>query len=248
MNRLLLILFVPAALLLTSCNDNDGYSLDRFWVGMATVENPDNRSNFYLNLDNNDKLWIAANAYSNYRPATGQRIIADYTILNDKPGGSGYQHDVKLNGAYNVLTKNVFNITAATQDSIGNDPIGVRDIWVGGGFLNIRFFFDANNKQHFLNLVRDTAKVYDDNLIHLEFRHNAYNDAARYRVGGWVSFNLNSLFIQPFSEKANIVVHVKELDGNNKEYKFYFDPTDNSVTPREYSRSDYEEGANIPVE
>ncbi len=249
MKKFLLILLLPA-FALVSCNDDDGYSLDKFWVSMATVENPDDNSYFYLRLDNNDRLWVASTNFYNYRPRTGQRILADYTILNDKPENAGYQHDVKLNDAYNILTKNIFYITPETQDSIGNDPIGVRDIWVGGDYLNIRFFFDASGKTHFINLVRDNSKEYNDGRIHLEFRHNAYDDEQRYRVGGWVSFNLNSLFVQPqeITERLNLTVHVKELDGTEKKYDFIYDPDNKWVSPKEYTRDEYGEGKDINVE
>ena len=240
-----LILILLSVICITSCNDDDGYSLDKFWVSMATVENPDNDAFFYLQLDNDNKLKIAATNFYNYKPKTGQRIIADYTILNDKPSGSTYQHDIKLNDAYNILTKKILYITPEEQDSIGNDPIGIKDMWIGSNYMNIQFYYKANNKVHFINLIKDESKNYNDNKVHLEFRHNANKDGEIYRHSGIVSFDLNSLFVQPreeITEKVNIVIHVKELDGKETTHDFIYDPGYSGKAPRELSRDEYDEG------
>lgn len=242
MKKYLTLILLPAVLLI-SCNDDDGYSLDKFWVSIATVENPDNDPFFYLQLDDENKLKIAATNYYNYRPGTGQRIIANYTILNDKPSGSFYQHDVKLNDAYNILTKDIFNITPETQDSIGNDAIGIKDMWIGNNYLNIQFYYGGYNKIHFINLIKDDSKDYNDNKTHLEFRHNAYNDEERYRHSGIVSFNLNSLFVQSQDlTRVNLVIHVKEIGGNEKTYEFTFHPGNTEKVLQELDSDDYDEG------
>lgn len=245
-----LILALFPAILFTSCNDDDDYSLDKFWVSMATVENPDNDPFFYLKLDNEETLKIVATNFYNYKPQSGQRIIADYTILNDKPSGSFYQHDVKLNDAYNVLTKKIFYITPETQDSIGNDPIGIEDMWLGSNYLNIQFFYPGYNKIHFINLVKDESKTYNDNKTHLEFRHNAYNDEERYKRSGFVAFDLNSLFVQPREEveRINLVIHIKELDGKETIHEFIYDPGSSGKNPRELSREEYTEGKGAEFE
>lgn len=244
-----LILLVFATILLTSCNDDDGYSLDKFWVSMATVENPNNEPFFFLNLDNGEVLWTAATNFYNYKPLTGQRIIADYTILNDKAPGSSYQHDVKLNDAYNILTKRIFHITPETQDSIGHDPISVNDMWIGSDYLNIQFYYTGYNKVHFINLVKDESKEYTDNKIHLEFRHNANNDSQQYKQAGIVSFDLRTILIKPreITEAVPLVIHVKGLDGKETTHEYIYNPVGSGKEPREFSREDYEENKGADV-
>lgn len=245
-----LILALFPAILFTSCNDDDDYSLDKFWVSMATVENPDNDPFFYLKLDNDETLKIVATNFYNYKPQSGQRIMADYTILNDKPSGSFYQHDIKLNDAYNILTKKIFNITSATQDSIGNDPIGIKDMWIGSNYLNIQFYYAGYDKVHFINLVKDESKVYNDNKMHLEFRHNANNDEKKYKNYGFVAFDLNSLFVQPREEveRINIVVQVKGLDGKETTHEFIYNSGSSGKTPKELTREEYNEGKEAEYE
>ncbi|NDV47561.1 hypothetical protein D0T49_10930 [Paludibacter sp. 221] len=214
---LFLLLFT---VFMVSCKD-DGYSLDYYWIDIATVENTGQRSAFYFRLDDNTLMFTAAsNFYNYYRPKDGQRIIANYTILNDKPEGSAYDHDVRLNDVFEVLTKEVYSITPETEDSIGNDPINIVDMWIGNDYLNVEFEFKGLNKVHFINLVSDANKTYTDGKVHLEFRHNAYGDMPSYRRRGIVSFNLKSLQEGVSGvDKLDLVIHVKESDSVEKTYQ-----------------------------
>lgn len=233
MKRILLFLLVLP--LLVACNDNDkDYSLDKFVVSLVTVENTNQETAFFMQTDDSTRLWTAATNLKYYRPKDGQRLIANYTLLSDKPSGAAYHHDVKLNDVYEVLTKDIFAVTADTQDSIGNDNIYIEEMWIGSHFLNVEFVYPGSNKMHFINLVSDTSKVYNDGKIHLEFRHNANNDYPSYNRWGIVSFNLKSLETQP-TDTLHIVVHTKEFDLGAKTYNFSYRygsaPVD---TPRAY--------------
>lgn len=196
---------------LASCSDfeDDGYSLDKFWVDIATVDNPETKNVFFLELDDSTLLWTAASAFHNYTPKDGQRVIANYTILADKRPTGLYDYDVRLNDVYEVLTKPIFNITPATQDSIGNDSIEITDKWIGSKYLNIEFAYFGYDKMHFINLVKDNSKTYTDGKVHLEFRHNSRGDAEMYRRYGVVSFDISSL-IDPTRESVPLVIHVNK--------------------------------------
>jgi len=223
----------------TACDDDDdGYSLGDFWIDIATVENPDNNTAFYFLLDDNTRMWTAASDLLNYRPKNGQRILADYTLLSDRPSGSPYDHDVKLNDVYEILTKNIFEITPATQDSIGNDPIEIEDIWVGSNYLNIEFEYKGLNKIHFINLVRDRSKTYNDGRVHLEFRHNAHSDTQTYDKWGIASFDLRSL---QNTESVQLVIHSKEYDGDEEIHELTYTPNDVNSRKKDLS-FDHEKG------
>ena len=194
-----------------SCSDveDDGYSLDKFWVDVATVENPEKKNVFFLELDDTTLLWTAASAFHNYIPKDGQRVIANYTLLADKRPTGMYDYDVRLNDVYEVLTKPIFNITPATQDSIGNDSIDVTDSWIGSKYLNIEFAYLGYDKMHFINLVKDDSKTYTDGKVHLEFRHNPQHDSPMFRRYGLVSFEISS-HIDPARESVPLVIHVNK--------------------------------------
>lgn len=197
--------------LVTACSDFDDVEtpLDNFKVNLATVGNPDEKNVFFLNLDDSTMLWTAASAFHNYKPKDGQRVLANYTILDDKRPTGLYDYDVRLNDVYEVLTKPIFNITPATQDSIGNDPIQVTEIWIGSKYLNVEFVYYAFNKAHFINLVKDDSKTYDDGKIHLEFRHNAMGDFEQDRRYGLASFDISSL-MSTTTNTVPLVIHVNK--------------------------------------
>lgn len=205
-------------------NDDDSY--DRYWIDIATVENPQNSNEFFLRLDDNTLLWTEESNFPTYKPADGQRVIANYSIVSDKHATGLYDYDVKLNDVYEVLTKGIFEISPETQDSIGNDSIYVSDIWVGSNYLNVEFVYQGFSKTHFINLVSDTAKTYtDDGKVHLEFRHNANNDLGLYDRWGIVSFDISSLQ-QNHTDSVNLVIHVNEPDkvaDKLYELTYYFD-------------------------
>ncbi len=219
----LLVLTILSITLFTACNDDDGYSLDKHWIDIATVENQSGRSAFFFNLDDGTKMWTVASNFPNYIPKDGQRILADYTILSDKGEDEYYDHDVKLNDVYTILTKGIFEVTPETQDSIGYNKINVKNMWIGSDYLNVEFTYPGGNKIHYINLV-PAEEVYDDGKIHLEFRHNANEDNASYALWGMVSFDLRSLQDEDV-ESFSIVVHWDSFDTpieKQKEMEYIF--------------------------
>ena len=225
------------SLLFISCNNDNGYSLNNVWRSIATVENPDNSAYFYFTLDNGDRMRTIVTTNPQYKPDDGQRLIADYTILSDGPENGSYQHDVKLIGAYKVLTKGIFDITPDTQDSIGHDPVKIEDIWIGKDYLNVRFVYKGQDKTHLINLVSDELKSSDDGKIHLEFRHNANDDAPAYNIRGIASFDLKTLQTDDV-ESLPLVIHVREFDETDKTYELNYNFSGSSDTEKSLSLSD----------
>ncbi len=208
-----LLFGILALTFLVSCNmhDNDEQQLPTSFINIATVENPNQSSAFYFRLDNDDRMWITSTNFPYYRPKTGQRIIANYSIVSVNTENDTYNHKVVLNDVYEVLTKGIFKIKPATQDSIGNDQIDVRDMWIGSHFLNVEFVYPGYNKIHFINLVSDSTKTYTDGKVHLEFRHNANDDYPSNSRWGVASFDLSSLQANATADSVNLVVHTKEF-------------------------------------
>ena len=217
----LLALIFP---LLLSCS-NDEAEMNDSIVKLATVENPSQLTNFYLNLEDSTRLWVLNNDIKYYRPKDEQRVIVDYTILTEKPRGSTYDNDVKVNDIYEVLTKGIFPITASTQDSIGNDPIAITGLWVSGDFLNVEFVYPGYSKMHYITLASDASKTHTDGKVHLEFRHNANDDYPSFNISGIVCFNLKSIR-KSGATSVDLVIHTTEFDYTtadktyNRTYKY----------------------------
>src|SRR5690606_5915087 len=96
---------------------------------------------------------------------------------------------------WNILTKQVIELTAQNQDSIGNDPVKANAVWVGGDYLNVSFMFNYGGIQpHAINLVKNrlTAETSPE-AIDLEFRHNAYQSTESKLYEGFVCFDLKPL-------------------------------------------------------
>lgn len=218
-----LFMFLLALPLLVACSDREPEnSLDNYLMDIATIENPEEASSFFLTLDDSTRLWTIASNLRYYRPKDGQRVIASYSIINEKPDSLNYNYDIRLNDVYEILTKGIFNLTPETADSIGNDYIFIEDIWIGSHFLNVEFIYPGNATKHFINLVSDSTKTYNDNKVHLEFRHNANGDYPAYNRWGIVSFNLKSLE-KPGQNSVDIVVHTNEFNSNgNDKYEFKY--------------------------
>jgi hypothetical protein len=217
--------FLALAFLIACNNHEDENQMLTSFTNIATVENPNQSSAFYFRLDNNDLMWITSTNFPYYRPKDGQRIIANYSILSVNTQNNLYNHKVTLNDVYEVLTKGIFKIKPANQDSIGNDQIEVRDMWIGSNYLNVEFAYPGYNKIHFINLVSDSTKTYTDGKVHLEFRHNANNDYTTYSKWGMASFDLHSLQSGTTADSINLVIHTKEFSTTvdktyNLTYKF----------------------------
>ena len=220
-----LLMLAAILSLVTACDRNEMNSdLPESEINIATVVNPHAESNFFFRLDNNKLMYVQDCNFAGYIPKDGQRIVANYTLLSDKRATHLYDYDVYLNDVYTVLTKGIFNVTKATQDSIGNDSIYIDNMWVGSDYLNVEFAYAGDNKMHYINLVNDTSKVFTDGKIHLYFRHNSNGDAPIYIRGGIVSFSLKSLQTGASSTSLNLVIHVNIPDkAAEKTYEFTYD-------------------------
>lgn len=117
----------------------------------------------------------------------GQRVIASYYFEDDS------RHPGELIGLNKVLTKNVFEMTPADEDSIGNDRIDLLNAWISGGHINVQFgIYGGGFVSHFINLVSlDEAEGMDeikDGYKYLELRHNAFADGWNYQFVDYASF------------------------------------------------------------
>jgi hypothetical protein len=217
----------------TSCSD-DGYSLDKYWRSMVTV-NKVGENTYDFTLDSGEKLWVAAPVGLNLKPKYDRAII-NYTILSEN--FQGYDYAVKLNGFTDVLTKDIAYIASddqVKQDSIGHDPIKVYTAWAGGGYLNIYFGFNTGEtKAHMINLVsaEENLSVSDD-VVKLQFRHNKLDDPEHYPVNGYVSFDL-APYMTSGRDKVAFDIEWTDFSGETKtktiEYKYGEAETAGSTT------------------
>ncbi len=209
---LLTFVLVSAGIFLgmISCDDNS-HSLGSFGIDIATVI-PEGDNAYSLQLDNGKRLWPAASAIR-YNPTYNQRVFLNYTILSDAK--SGYDHYIKVNDIWNILTKGAIELTGENADSIGNDPVKTNAVWVGGDYLNVSFMFNYGGvRPHAINLVKNTlASEPSEDVIDLEFRHNSYQSEQTKLFEGFVCFDLKPLRSSG-ADSVKLSVKVNDWEGD----------------------------------
>jgi hypothetical protein len=211
MKKTIFGLLIGLMVVATGCLDEEGYSVNDMWVGFGMVEQVNSDPLQYkINMDNGDVLVPVASgfAYQWYyagsddhdsRLKTGDRILVNYTILDDEVNDAGEvdRYFVKINGVEKVLLKGILDITEENQDSIGNDPIIVKDVWMTDSLLNFELKYWGRYMVHFINLVKEPGELTaDDQPIELELRHNDNGDVEDIPYAAYVSFNLDALKIE----------------------------------------------------
>ncbi len=209
MKNYFVLFFVTISIFFTafSCDDSNS---GNYLFDIATVEVQDDET-FVLRLDDGTRLWPMATDVR-YVGKNGQRVFVNYTILSEKE--NSYNYSIKINDIWNILTKSPLLLTAENVDSIGNDPVKVRSMWIGNDFLNVDFFFNYGGiRPHAINLVKNTlTPPPDDEKIHLEFRHNSYQSPSTRLYEGFVCFDLKSLRVNT-ADSVQLSIKVKDWDG-----------------------------------
>ncbi|MFA8436108.1 MAG: NigD-like protein [Marinifilaceae bacterium] len=188
---ILLWMVVLTAMGFTACESNDDdYSLGKYWLSYGVIEGEED--SFHLKLDNGEILFPSATAVPTFPIEDGKRVLANYTILDEATGYEDIDYLVKVNWLEEILTKDIIDLTESNADSIGNDPVQLHDIWLGGGFLNVNFAFDGGGTSHMINLVR-VESADPKGPVQLELRHNRKDDDDHYWVKATASFRLESI-------------------------------------------------------
>jgi len=212
----LLSLVIILTISLASCT-KEGTDLGKFNLsyGVIVGTNPD----YSVKLDNGTTLTIRVNRVPQIVVKDGQRVLVDYTVLEDdnKPSVSALPatQPVILNYIYDILAKNVIMSstvnTVEKNDSIGHDYIDVLDGWVGSKYLNIHFEVLRENPvtKHMISLVYDEERSTATDK-YFTLRHNAFGDRRAYNSFGRVSFNIEDILSNvDISEGRKVNIHLE---------------------------------------
>ncbi|MCY1720097.1 NigD-like protein [Prolixibacteraceae bacterium Z1-6] len=198
MKKIVVGIAAVMAFVFTACLDDDGYSLGDMWVGFGVLKGEEPGS-YLIFMDSKDVLVPTASNQPGWQEEyeSGDRVLVNYTILEEDATSSIPRYYVKVNRIENVLMKGIMDITTENEDSIGNDPIIVQDYWVADSLLSFKLKYWGYDRIHFLNLVKQPGDITEeDQPIQLELRHNANQDAESVPYSAFVSFSLNSLRIE----------------------------------------------------
>ena len=219
MKKLVFGIFIVLMFAFTGCNDDDGYSLGKYWIGFGIVDSIDE---YKIIMDGGEVLYVVNfNGYpSDEKIETGDRVFVNFTILGDKTDEEGevIAYNVSLNSAKKVLTKGILDITEENQDSIGNDPIVVKEWWIANDMLNFQLKYYGRYQMHYINLVKQPGEFDPEKQpFELELRHNANDDSEDIPYTALVSFKLDTLQIEGLDSVSFKVI---SFDYDNEMYEF----------------------------
>ncbi len=215
---------------ITSCElDDDSYSLNKYWLDFGIFEKQDNNSDYSITIDDGDKLFPVSTQVPLGNFNDSSRVLVNFTILSDKliDENGPDEYYVKINSMRKILMKGIWDITPETEDSIGHDPIIVKDVWVSNNLLNVEIKYWGNYKTHYINLVKTPGIIPEPGEPYeLELRHNEKNDDRSIPFVSYVSFDLSSLEI-PEADSILFKVEATDYDGDLYTYDGVYHYSDN---------------------
>jgi hypothetical protein len=212
-----MLLLVVSLFLTTSClKDNNN---DRYWLSYGVIIG--SAGNYNIRLDDGTILHPEASSQNYVAQFVSDRILVNYTIINNNGNSDNSNLAVKIYEIDKLLKKNVVTLTKQNADSLGYDPIDAKNFWFGNNFLNINFSFLQDQKIHLINLAKDTIQN-DPLTVSLLLKHNAWGDNPAFERSGFVSFDLTSLLNG--KDSVNIIVKYKDYSGASHDFKGTFKP------------------------
>ena len=206
----------------TSCNMDmydDENSLNNAWVGFGLIHKDSVAESFTILMDDGEILFPAKSAkfWNDFK--NNDRVLTNFTILGNKDNlNHDEQYYVEINSLRKILYKGILDITPALEDSIGNEPILVKDKWMKNNMMNFELQYRGGSKIHYINLVKQPGSVTDaTGPVILELRHNTNGDTERIPLTAVVTFDMSALKIQG-KNSTKFKVIAKGFEGNNFEY------------------------------
>jgi hypothetical protein len=204
------------SIFLISCSvDDDSYSLNDSWLSFGILhKDPSSNMGYFIRIDEGDKIIpIASDVYfESFKDSS--RVVVNYTILGNKADSIDFkEYYVKINSMHDILMKGILDISEALEDSIGNDPIIVRNAWISNNLLNFELKYWGEHKIHYINLVKQPGPLTAaDQPISLELRHNDNGDSHSIPYVAYVSFDLSAIKIANL-DSVRFKVSATDYDG-----------------------------------
>lgn len=204
-------------LLLISCDKEDGkYAIGDFIVSFGIVEkSPESTDGSYrIRLDNGDRFVTITPSPNANVIKTGERVFVNFAPFEDKVNSDNSKTIYgKINLIQGILFKDILKLSQVNNDSIGKDPVTIKESWItGDSILSVGFNYFTEGSVHTINLVDIAQGNGTDKPLIFEFHHHAKGDRLIYRASGYVSFKLNSYRI-PGQHKVDFAIRYTNYDG-----------------------------------
>jgi hypothetical protein len=213
---------IPAVLvigfLLTACLDDYNrhyYYNDNLVVSFGLVQKNTTDASFVINLDNGS-IVTPSNTSTSFTPLDSERVWVRFIpVSNTKLTDSTFNFLSNIYSIKDILFKDVKKLSQVSADSVGHDPIIIRDAWISPkDILNLEMKFFTNGSVHYINLLDNGDGNGVANPYILELRHNARGDANNYLVDAFVSFKLNHLRVAG-QNQVKFFIRYTDYNGNH---------------------------------
>lgn len=203
--KVILPCMIVLVTLLSSCSkEKDYYSIGDFFVSYGVIEKRSTTVNDYIiHLDDGNNVIPAITSVPSLQIKDNQRIWVYFNPLSDtKLTDSTVTYIANIVSLKEILFKDIKNISQVSNDSVGNDPIIVREAWISktGGILTLDLKFFTQGTVHYVNLIDNGASNGVSSPFILELRHNARGDLNQFPANALVSFKLDYLKLSGKSE------------------------------------------------
>jgi hypothetical protein len=221
MKKLIIILMTAVGFsFLSGCNwDEDASSMKDIWVGFGLIHNDSVAHSLTIVMDDGEILFPENPSKIQDDFKDKDRVLTDFTIQGTKENSDHLvQYNVSILSIRKILFKNILDITPAMEDSIGNDPIEVRNHWLKADKLNFELQYSGGSKIHYINLVKQPGAINPDaGPVVLELRHNSNGDTEQMPLSAIVTFDMNSLKVAGKTSTPYKIV-AKGFNGHDFEY------------------------------
>jgi len=216
--KILFPVILLISILLSGCLDDLGrhnYYNYNMLSSFGLVQKNTTGASYVVNLDNGSVLTPADGSVTWFTPLDSERVLVRFNpVSNTKITDSTFNYLGQIFNIDNVLFKVIKNISQVSSDSVGHDPITVRDVWISSkNILNFDLRFFTNGSVHYINLIDNGQANGITAPFILELRHNARGDAQTFPAYANVSFKLNYLR-KAGKNPVNFFIRYTDYNGN----------------------------------
>lgn len=215
--KVIIPLCFTLVLLCTSCHkDDEYYSIGDFYISFGVIEKRSSTINDYvIHLDDGNNV-VPAGTSAPWTPVKdNQRVWVEFNPLTDsKLTDTTVTFIANIVDIKDILFKDIKKYTEVSDDSMGHDPINIREAWISqnAGILNLELRYFTQGSIHYINLIDNGEANGITNPFVLELRHNARGDRRDYPASGMVSFKLDYLKL-PGKSETKFFIRYTDYDG-----------------------------------
>jgi hypothetical protein len=217
LSKIIFPLVLVMGFLLSACLDDYNrhhYGYDDLAASYGLIQTNTSGQSYVINLDNGS-IVTPNSALAGFNPKDSDRVWVRFDpISNTRLTDSTYNYVAKIYSINDILFKAVKKLSQVSEDSVGHDPIIVRDAWISPkDILNLDLKFYTGGSVHYINLLDNGEGDGVSNPYILELRHNARGDMNQYVAYGTVSFKLNSLRVAG-QNQVKFFIRYTDYNGN----------------------------------